>query len=104
MPRQSPHPNGTPTSATTIRNELTQNDTFANQRRLPNYFKDSMVQPDISGLNTAVSGLNDSLAQQTAYNWGIRNWIDDTSRTGWNNPSPNVGNTHEVSLPSLRRT
>jgi hypothetical protein len=83
--------NGTPTTATTIRNELTQNDTLANQRRLPNYFKDSMVQPDISGLNTAVSGLNDNLAQQTAYNWGIRNWIDDTSRVGWNNPSPNVG-------------
>jgi hypothetical protein len=50
-----------------------------------------MVQPDISGLNTAVSGLNNTLAQQTVYDWGIRNWISDTSRTGWNNPSPNVG-------------
>ena len=50
-----------------------------------------MVQPDISGLNTAVSGLNDDLAQQTAYSWGIRYWISDTSRTGWNNPSPNAG-------------
>jgi hypothetical protein len=83
--------NGTPTSAGTIRSELSQNHVLAQQRRLTNYFKDAMVQPDISGLNTAVSGLNNTLAQQTVYNWGIRNWISDTSRTGWNNPSPNVG-------------
>jgi hypothetical protein len=74
------------TSAATIRNELTQNDTFANQRKLPNYFKDAMVQPDISGLLPT-----SSLAQTTAYNWGIRYWIDDTSQPGWNNPAPNVG-------------
>jgi hypothetical protein len=84
---------GTPTTAAMINSELTQNDTFANKTgvKLSPYFKDAMVQPDISGLNTAVSGLNDDLAQQTAYAWGIRYWISDTSRAGWNNPSPNVG-------------
>jgi hypothetical protein len=79
------------TTAAVIRDELTRNDTFANQRRLTGYFKDSMVQPDISGLNTLPGGANNTLAQQTAYNWGIRNWISDTSRVGWNNPSPNTG-------------
>lgn len=75
---------GPPPTAAQIRDELTRNDTFANQRRLTGYFKDSMVQPDISGLTTPI-------AQQTAYAWGIRYWISDTSRVGWNNPSPNVG-------------
>ena len=83
--------NGALTTAATIRTELTQNDNLANQRRLTAYSKDSMVQPDISGLNTLPSGLNNNLAQQTIYNWGIRYIISDTSRTGWNNPSPNVG-------------
>jgi hypothetical protein len=75
---------GPPPTAAQIRDELTRNDTFANQRRLTGYFKDSMVQPDISGLTTPI-------AQTTAYAWGIRYWISDTSRVGWNNPSPNVG-------------
>jgi hypothetical protein len=75
---------GAPPTAAAIRSELTQNDTFANQRRLTGYFKDAMVQPDISGMTSAN-------AQQTAYNWGIRYWISDTSQVGWNNPSPNAG-------------
>jgi hypothetical protein len=75
---------GAPPTAATIRTELTQNDTFANQRRLTGYFKDSMVQPDISGMASAS-------AQQTAYAWGIRYWISDTSQLGWNNPTPNAG-------------
>jgi hypothetical protein len=75
---------GAPPTAATIRSELTQNDTFANQRRLTGYTKDTMVQPDISGMTSAV-------AQQTAYSWGIRYWISDTSQVGWNNPTPNTG-------------
>ena len=59
--------------------------------KFPNYYKDAMVQPDISGLNTLPSGLNNNLAQQTVYDLGIRYMISDTSRPGWNNPSPNVG-------------
>ena len=75
---------GAPPTATTIRNELTQNDTFANQHRLTAYSKDTMVQPDISGMASTT-------AQQTAYAWGIRYWISDTSQLGWNNPTPNTG-------------
>jgi hypothetical protein len=82
---------GTPTSAKTIRDEIQNNHQLAQKQKFPNYDKDAMVQPDISGLNTAFSGLNNTLAQQTAYGQGIRYWISDTSRAGWNNPSPNVG-------------
>jgi hypothetical protein len=75
---------GVPPTAATIKSELTQNDTFANQHRLTGYSKDAMVQPDISGMTSA-------LAQQTVYAWGIRYWISDTSQPGWNNPTPNTG-------------
>ena len=53
------------------------------------YFTDTMVQPDISGLyNTAFF--------RAAKDFGIKYMISDTSRPGWNNPTPNAGY-----LPSL---
>jgi hypothetical protein len=43
-----------------------------------------MVQPDISGL------YNSEFAR-AAQRFGIKYMISDTSRTGWNNPTPNAG-------------
>jgi hypothetical protein len=51
---------------------------------LTNYSRDTLVQPDISGLNNSV-------AMQAIYDFGIRYVISDTSQPGWNNPSFNVG-------------
>ena len=68
----------------TTTSELTQNDNFAKSFGLTNYFKDSFVNPDISGL------YNPTFAQ-AAYNFGTRYMISDASRTGWNNPTPNAG-------------
>lgn len=68
----------------TTTSELTQNNNFATTFGLTNYFKDSFVNPDISGL------YNPTFAQ-AAYNFGLRYMISDASRTGWNNPSPNAG-------------
>ena len=75
---------GAPPTASTIRNELNLNSLFALLFRLPGYSTDTMVQPDISGMKSAV-------AQQTSYSNGIRYWISDTSQLGWNNPTPNTG-------------
>lgn len=48
---------------------------------------DTLVQPDISGINTPPN----PMAQKTNANVGIRYWIGDTSRPGTGNPSFNVG-------------
>lgn len=68
----------------TIQTELNNNHRVATAMTLTTYFKDSMVQPDISGL----SNRNFFAA---AKNFGIKYVIADTSRAGWNNPSPNAG-------------
>jgi hypothetical protein len=60
------------------------NDDFARTSGFSVYTKDAMVQPDISGLDNANF-------QRAAYAFGIRYLISDTSRPGWNNPSPNTG-------------
>jgi hypothetical protein len=73
------------TAADTVA-ELQQNLDYATQSGFTNFYKDAMVQPDISGLYNLTF-------QQAAYNWGIRYLISDTSRTGWNNPTPNTGFT-----------
>lgn len=82
------HANLDQATAVTVTNELKQNNRFATSNsswfQPSHYFKNSLVQPDISGLYNAVF-LN------TAYNWGIRYLISDTSRPGWNNPTPNAG-------------
>ena len=48
------------------------------------YFKDSMIQPEISGL------ANPEFLR-AAWDFGIRYILSDTSQPGWNNPSPNAG-------------
>lgn len=71
-------------TAATIQTELNNNHRVATSMNLTTYFKDSMVQPDISGLTNP----NFFTA---AKNFGIKYVIADTSRAGWNNPSPNAG-------------
>lgn len=66
------------------RNELQQNHKTATSLKLSRYFKDSMVQPDISGLQN-------SEFHRAAKDFGIKYMISDTSRPAWNNPSPNAG-------------
>jgi hypothetical protein len=93
------HPNLDTISQTEARTELTQNDTFATRTmRFARYFKDTMVQPDISGLNNP----NFLLA---AKNFGIKYIISDTSQPAWNNPSPNTGfySTYQPSILIIPR-
>ena len=74
-----------PATYNEILQELTLNHNVAvNQLHLTHYVTTSMIQPDISGLtNTAFF--------QAAKAFGIQYIIADTSRAGWNNPSPNAG-------------
>ncbi len=66
-------------------NELQKNQSSAAKTlRLTNYFKDALVQPDISGLYNPEF-------QRAAKDFGLKYLISDTSRAGWNNPSPNAG-------------
>jgi hypothetical protein len=79
-----------------IKNVLTKNDAAAKNPKstpylaLAKYNKDSMIQPDISGLYNPYF-------YQAAYDFGIRYIISDTSRKppkyadDWNNTSPNAG-------------
>ena len=74
-----------PVTAAETLAELQQNDVVATgQLRLTNYQKDAFVNPDISGLGNPA-------AQQGLAQFGIKSQISDTSRPGWNNPSPNAG-------------
>jgi hypothetical protein len=79
--------------------ELTQNHNMAvNTLHLTNYYKDAMVQPD-------VSGLTNTNFLWSAQKFGIRYLIADTSRAGWNNPSPNAGfySTYQPSILIIPR-
>jgi len=74
-----------PATYNEILQELVLNHNVAvNQLRLSNYYSMSLVQPDISGL------YNPEFFR-AAKDFGIRFIIADTSRVGWNNPSPNAG-------------
>jgi hypothetical protein len=65
--------------------ELNQNTAVAqNQLQLPGYHVSELVTPDVSGL-TNPGFLN------AAYSIGVRYVVSDTSRPGYNNPSPNTG-------------
>lgn len=65
--------------------ELRKNNSIANNTlSLTNYSKNTMIQPDISGLNNPQF-------LQAAVDFGIRYILSDTSRPGWDNPSPNTG-------------
>lgn len=74
------------TSASEITRQITAN--IAQGQALGLQFDaDTMVQPDISGINTPPN----AVAQQAAADAGIRYWIGDTSRPGLGNPSFNTG-------------
>lgn len=64
--------------------ELQQNHQVAATLAFTTYSADTMVQPDISGL------YNQQFADAAA-TYGIKYLISDTSRVGWDNPSPNAG-------------
>jgi len=79
------HPNLDTISYTLALSELKKNHSVAvNTFGFRQYFRDSMVQPDVSGL------YNPEFLR-AARDFGIRYLISDTSRPGWNNPSPNAG-------------
>jgi hypothetical protein len=64
--------------------ELRENDRQAKRLGLHNYFKDSMIQPEISGLQNPEF-------LRAAKDFGIRYILSDTSQPGGGNPSPNAG-------------
>jgi hypothetical protein len=73
-----------PVTYAQVTTELQRNHQLRNDLGLTNYFKDALVQPDISGLTNPTT-------MQAARDFGIRYMISDASRPGWNNPSPNAG-------------
>lgn len=73
--------------------QLTQNQTVAQQLNFTRYFKDSMIQPEISGLNNPEF-------LRAAKDFGIRYILSDTSQPGWKNPSPNTG-FYSIYQPSI---
>ncbi|MGZ5001073.1 MAG: Agd3-related carbohydrate deacetylase [Methylomonas sp.] len=64
--------------------EINKNTKMANTLGLAVYSKKTMIQPEISGLQNP-----DFL--RAAVDTGIRFILSDTSRTGWDNPTPNTG-------------
>lgn len=65
--------------------ELNRNHQIAvNTLRLKSYTRDSMIQPDVSGLNNPEY-------LRAAFDFGIRYIVSDTSYAAWDNPSPNAG-------------
>lgn len=64
--------------------QLIRNDQVAQNLRLSLYSKDSMIQPEISGLNNPEF-------LRAAKDFGIRYILSDTSQPGWNSPAPNTG-------------
>lgn len=62
------------------------------------YFKDSMIQPEISGLENPEF-------LRAAKDFGIRYILSDTSQPGWKNPSPNTGfySTYQPSILIIPR-
>jgi hypothetical protein len=82
-----PDPTGViTTNPAQIRDQIRRNRELGISLGLPSDV-DTLVQPDISGINTPPN----PMAQQAAGDEGIRYWIGDTSRPGQNNPSFNVG-------------
>ncbi len=64
--------------------QLSLNHQVALQMKFTQYAKDSMIQPEISGLNNPEF-------LRAAKDFGIRYILSDTSQPGWKNPSPNTG-------------
>jgi hypothetical protein len=78
------HQNLDAVNATTARQELKQNISMAATLGLPGFTPQTLVTPDVSGLVNATF-------LKTAYNLGVRYVVSDTSRPGYNNPTPNTG-------------
>jgi hypothetical protein len=64
--------------------EFDQNDRFAKSQGWANYVTANLVCPEISGLTNPA-------ALSAAWDVGIRFMVSDTSKTGWDNPAPNIG-------------
>ena len=73
--------------------QLSKNHKVAQNIGFTQYFKDSMIQPEISGLNNPEF-------LRAAKDFGIRYILSDTSQPGWKNPSPNTG-FYSVYEPSI---
>jgi hypothetical protein len=82
-----------PTTAAQVTTELSRNHNFRATVPFTNYSRDSLVQPDISGLTNPQFF-------QAATQFGIRYIISDTSQPGWNNPTPNAG-IRNPAFPSI---
>ena len=78
------HENLDQANAATTRYELNQNIRMASNLGLPGFTPRTLVTPDVSGLTNRTF-------LKTAYNIGVRYVVSDTSRPGYNNPSPNTG-------------
>jgi hypothetical protein len=78
--------------------ELQKNNQVAMQMGLQKYSKRTLVTPDVSGLT------NPNFLQ-AAVNFGVKYTITDTSRAGYDNPSPNAGiyNPFQPSLLMIPR-
>lgn len=78
--------------------QLSNNHKVAQQLKFQLYAKDSMIQPDISGLNNPEF-------LRAAKDFNIRYILSDTSQAGWKNPSPNAGfySTYEPSILIIPR-
>jgi len=64
--------------------EIQRNHEMAQQLGLTRYWSDSLVTPEVSGLNNPDF-------MRAARDAGIRYLVSDTSRPQWNNPAPNTG-------------
>ncbi|HEU4450961.1 MAG TPA: hypothetical protein VFR63_13405 [Gaiellaceae bacterium] len=82
-----------PLSYGAARDEIRRNNTAAQKLGLKAYWRDSLVQPDISGL-----GNPEFL--RAAVDTGVKYLISDASRAGWGNPTPNAGR-YSTFQPSL---
>lgn len=78
--------------------EIEQNNQTALQFGLSAYTRRNLVTPDVSGLENPA-------AMQAAFDAGVRNVVTDASRTGYDNPAPNVGiyNPHQPSILMIPR-
>ena len=78
------HQNLNNVDQTTARRELVQNFNMADTLGLPGFTATTLVTPEISGLTNATF-------LKVAYNQGVRYVVSDTSKPGYNNPTPNTG-------------
>jgi hypothetical protein len=78
------HPNLNEISYSDALDELRSNDSMAKTLGFTHYSPNTMIQPEISGLN------NPEFLRAAA-DFGIRSILSDTSQPGWDNPTPNTG-------------